>query len=304
LQASARRPGRPERPVDPDNSPQDALASTLRKLREDSGSPSYRVMAKRVPYSASTLARAASGDSLPHRDLALAYVRACGGNEDEWRSRWDAAAVASTPCTQDQAPPPDEGPAPGQAPPLDGPAPGGTPPLDDSPAPQSLHGARRPPRRSLAIAAAAGTVLAAGVATAVALPGQHHQPSGAARTTIAYRDGDDPAVTGCDQDVRTLEEAPVYLPSGQRFGTLLLRHSPSCAMSWGAVWGPDPHLYRVYITARRPADGLQAPSSWALNTPPGSYGNMLSTSRSCVMVEAHVHTPQGPGPVARTACLR
>jgi hypothetical protein len=81
----------------------------------------------------------------------------------------------------------------------------------------------------------------------------------------------------------------VYLPSGQRFGTLLLRHSPSCAMSWGAVWGPDPRLYRVYITARRPADGVHAPSSWALNTPPGSYGNMLSTSRSCVMVEACPH---------------
>jgi hypothetical protein len=274
MQQEVRRPGRPERPVDPGNSPEEAFAFALRKLREDSGSPAYRAMARRVPYSASTLARAASGASLPHRDLALAYVRACGGDENEWRHRWDtAAAQAAVTRSGDHAG-------------------------------QGRHGAHRTLSRRTVVAVSLGTAIAAaGTATAVTLSGQHHQTPKAA-TSIAYRDGDDPVVTGCNQDVQTLEQVPVYLRSGQRFGTLLLRHSPSCAMSWGTVWGPDPHLYRVYIIARRPADGMKAPSSWALNTPPGSYGNMLSTSRSCVMVEAYVRTPQGTGPLAHTSCPR
>ena len=61
------------------NSAQGEFAFALRKLREDNGSPTYRAMSRRVPYAASTLARAASGAALPHRDPALAYVRACGG---------------------------------------------------------------------------------------------------------------------------------------------------------------------------------------------------------------------------------
>jgi hypothetical protein len=102
----------------------------------------------------------------------------------------------------------------------------------------------------------------------------------------------------------TLDQVRVYLPDGAVFGRLLLRHSADCAMSWGAVWGPDPHLYRVYIVASRPADRARAASSWAANTPPGSYGNMLSTASSCVLVSAWVQTPDGDGPVARTACMR
>ncbi len=60
-----RRAGRPERPLDPDPGPEKALAFALRELHEGNGSPSYRAMAKSAHYSASTLARAASGASLP-----------------------------------------------------------------------------------------------------------------------------------------------------------------------------------------------------------------------------------------------
>ncbi len=266
---SMRKAGRPERPVDPGDGPEKELAFALRELREKSGSPSYRAMATHAHYSASALARAASGASLPSRDLLLAYVRTCGGDEEEWARRWDVTAAQ---LNQERTPVHERG---------------GKP--------------RRAGARILVVALAA--IAAAGSITAAAMMNGHPAAApGPSRTPVVYRDGDDPIVTGCSQDAQTIDEVPVYTTPGKRFGTLLLRHSPSCAMSWGTVLGPDPHLYRVYIIARRPADGAQAPSSWAQNTP-DSYGNMLSTSRSCVLAEAYVHTPTGSGQRAQTRCL-
>jgi hypothetical protein len=273
---SMRKAGRPERPLDPGTGPEKELACALRELREKNGSPSYRAMATRAHYSASALARAASGASLPSRDLLLAYVRACGGDEEERARRWDVVAAqlnqASGQVDQESTP---------------------------------IHAGDGRPRRSRArilVAAPAAVALAAGI-TAAAMANGHStaapSPSGA---PTVYHDGEDPIVTGCSQDVQTVDQVPVYSAPGERFGTLLLRHSPSCAMSWGTVMGPNPHRYRVYIIARRPADGAQAPSSWAENTP-DSYGNMLSTSRSCVLAEAYMQTPAGAGPWAQTRCL-
>lgn len=90
---SACRVGRPQRPVAPGADPRQQLALALRKLREDSGNPTYRTMAGRAHYSASALARAASGTALPSRDLVLAYVQACGGDQEEWDRRWAEAAA-------------------------------------------------------------------------------------------------------------------------------------------------------------------------------------------------------------------
>jgi hypothetical protein len=228
-------------------------------------------MATHAHYSASALARAASGASLPSRDLLLAYVRACGGGEEEWARRWDVAAAQ---LNQERAPVHESG------------------------------GRSRRARARILVVALAVIAAAAGITAAAMMMNGHPTatpgPSGA---PVVYHDGDDPIITGCSQGVQTIDEVPVYTTPGKRFGTLLLRHSPSCAMSWGTVLGPDPHLYRVYIIARRPADGAQAPSSWAQNTP-DSYGNMLSTSRSCVLAEAYVQTPAGSGRRAQTRCLR
>jgi Helix-turn-helix domain len=106
---SVRRVGRPQRPVDPGDGPGQQLALALRRLREDKGNPPYRVMAGRVHYSASALARAASGAVLPSRDLVLAYVQACGGDQAEWEQRWAAAAAGSAPSAADVASLPDAG---------------------------------------------------------------------------------------------------------------------------------------------------------------------------------------------------
>ena len=84
--------GRRETPLDPKAGPVQRLAWQLRQLRERAGSPSYRLLARRAHYSASTLAEAAKGDRLPSMEVMLAYVEACGGDADEWRARWSAIA--------------------------------------------------------------------------------------------------------------------------------------------------------------------------------------------------------------------
>ncbi|MCP9952650.1 hypothetical protein LUX33_32270 [Actinomadura madurae] len=81
--------------MDPDAGPVERLAWELRRLREQAGGPSYRALAKRAHYSASTLAEAARGRRLPTLDVTLAYVEACGGDREEWTARWRAAAESA-----------------------------------------------------------------------------------------------------------------------------------------------------------------------------------------------------------------
>ncbi|GAA2252911.1 hypothetical protein GCM10010232_46810 [Streptomyces amakusaensis] len=83
--------GRREAPVDPSAGPVERFAYELRKLRQEAGGPTYRAMAKQVPYSVTTLSRAAGGEQFPSLAVVLAYVRACGGDEErceEWEGRW------------------------------------------------------------------------------------------------------------------------------------------------------------------------------------------------------------------------
>ncbi|MFG2291483.1 DNA-binding protein [Streptomyces sp. NPDC048595] len=81
--------GRPEKAIDPQDGPVQRLAYELRKLRDEAGTPGYRAMARRAGYSASVLSTAAAGERLPSLPVFLAYVRACGGNEEEWQHRWE-----------------------------------------------------------------------------------------------------------------------------------------------------------------------------------------------------------------------
>ncbi|MFI7416399.1 hypothetical protein [Nonomuraea sp. NPDC049684] len=91
--------GRRERPVDPADGPVAAFAVELRKLRQEAGGPSYRAMAARVPCSAATLAQAAAGDRLPTLPVTLAYVQACGGDVEQWRTRWEQALATAREAT-------------------------------------------------------------------------------------------------------------------------------------------------------------------------------------------------------------
>jgi hypothetical protein len=84
---------RPERVLADCDSPAGRLAAGLRELRRSAGSPGYRVLAARAGYSSTTLSDAAGGRRLPALPVVLAYVRACGGDVEEWRGRWHRTAA-------------------------------------------------------------------------------------------------------------------------------------------------------------------------------------------------------------------
>src|SRR5439155_15384486 len=65
----------------------------LRRLRNEAGRPTYRVLSARAHYSVATLSAAAAGHKLPSLAVTLAYVRACGGDPAQWERRWHAVAA-------------------------------------------------------------------------------------------------------------------------------------------------------------------------------------------------------------------
>ncbi|MEV6211160.1 helix-turn-helix transcriptional regulator [Kitasatospora sp. NPDC051914] len=83
----ARKP----RPVDPADGPIQAFAHDLRIVRERAGNPTYRVLAERAGFGATTLSDAAGGVRLPSLEVTQAYVGACGGDVEEWTRRWHEA---------------------------------------------------------------------------------------------------------------------------------------------------------------------------------------------------------------------
>ncbi|MGW7531370.1 nSTAND1 domain-containing NTPase [Amycolatopsis sp. NPDC054798] len=84
---------RPETPVDPLAGALQRFAFDLRTLRERAGKPSYRRLAVRAHFSATTLAQAARGQILPSLPVTLAFVSACGGDRRQWQERWHELAA-------------------------------------------------------------------------------------------------------------------------------------------------------------------------------------------------------------------
>ncbi|MDT0381110.1 WD40 repeat domain-containing protein [Streptomyces sp. DSM 42041] len=107
---SERGVGRRERELDPEAGPVQRFACALRDLRRAAGSPTYRVMAAHARYSVTALSQAAAGERLPTLPVTLAYVRACGGDPEEWEGRWrQAAEAAARPPEEDDDSPPYRG---------------------------------------------------------------------------------------------------------------------------------------------------------------------------------------------------
>ncbi|WP_433259877.1 hypothetical protein ACQPZF_21960 [Actinosynnema sp. CS-041913] len=89
---------RRERPLGDGEGPLLSFAADLRRLRDKAGGPTYRELGARAHYSAATLSEAAGGRKLPTLAVTQAYVRACGGDADEWTARWHEVASALTPA--------------------------------------------------------------------------------------------------------------------------------------------------------------------------------------------------------------
>jgi hypothetical protein len=73
----------------------EAFARDLRALRAKA-ELDYPEMAELSHYTMKTLASAAGGLRLPTLPVAVAYVRACGGNLAEWEERWQRLAANIT----------------------------------------------------------------------------------------------------------------------------------------------------------------------------------------------------------------
>ncbi|MCG5219362.1 NBR1-Ig-like domain-containing protein [Streptosporangium sp. KLBMP 9127] len=72
------------------------FAAELRSLRAAAGNPSFRRMAGRSRrISHTTLHEAAAGSRFPSWATTQEFVRACGGDEGQWRSRWERVRDAT-----------------------------------------------------------------------------------------------------------------------------------------------------------------------------------------------------------------
>ena len=97
----ARKP----RPVDPTAGPLQEFAHDLRALREKAGNPTYRSLAQKAGFGATTLGEAAGGVRFPSLDVTLAYVGACSGDVVAWEERWQQVnCLLSSAVVEDQAP--------------------------------------------------------------------------------------------------------------------------------------------------------------------------------------------------------
>ncbi|GAB3162474.1 hypothetical protein GCM10027258_81560 [Amycolatopsis stemonae] len=88
--------GRPEKPVNTSGGIATQFARELRELRARAGNPTYREMARSAMFSSSVLSSAASGNRMPSLQVTLAFVAACGGDDEAWRRHWHAATSGYT----------------------------------------------------------------------------------------------------------------------------------------------------------------------------------------------------------------
>ena len=315
--------GRRLRPLDPDAGAVERFACELRALRAMAGDPPFWKMARRCHVSKSALADAVAGRNLPTENVARAFVEVCRGDWQWWRDRLQRLREpsAAQPGNDDSAA---EGAGRSAAllparPLLPEPiadrslSVSGAASLPDMTA-QNHPGlrdadpgarARRFRRRLLPATVVIEAVVIAVLAFALAT----YQPGSDSRLTVSVRpplpiDGADPYTDGCGADEQAIQRQGIVWPDGTGYGWLTMFYSHKCQASWGSVAGPNSTQWRVYIVAHRSADNASAPSSYSGDSPrPGSWGNLLLTTKGCVWVEAYI-TKSGIGRAAKTDCYQ
>jgi hypothetical protein len=164
-ESPARRPGRPQNPVDPASSPRALLAQELRDLRKACGVPTLRVLETYAGTGHRRLGEAARDCDLPSWPIVESYIQGCwdyfeaqqhhppsgAGNLELWKQRYRQAG-GSLP----EQPPED-------------------PPLENQPARQASG---RRPGRLLVAAAAAVALLVSGVLACVYAVGSGRSSGG------------------------------------------------------------------------------------------------------------------------------
>jgi hypothetical protein len=117
----------------------EAFARDLRALRAKA-ELDYPEMAELSHYTMKTLASAAGGLRLPTLPVAVAYVRACGGNVTEWEERWQKLATKVTAdAAKKRRPDDDERPEPSDAPAIEPPPALKAPAPEGDPAPSEVY---------------------------------------------------------------------------------------------------------------------------------------------------------------------
>ncbi|WP_328349200.1 WD40 repeat domain-containing protein [Streptomyces sp. NBC_00445] len=91
---------RPENPIDPHAGPLAEFAAGLRRIRKDAGL-TYRELSRLAHTSASALSQAASGQKAPSWEITAAFVQACGGDLDAWRTLWGEVTTTQGNTAQD-----------------------------------------------------------------------------------------------------------------------------------------------------------------------------------------------------------
>jgi transcriptional regulator with XRE-family HTH domain len=295
------------------------LGPELRRLRETRGLTQAQT-ARTVGLSArSAVADYESGRRIPPEDILAGYEKAFALVPGALRRLREqihayqaeqhyAAAVAVTP--------PDTGPAPPRehaATPAPATAAAAAPAAAPTPS-----GAPRRAHRVLLASAALITLCSAlaGSATAIGSASMAVNPAPASTgpppdseqaqpgPSPEPMDDADPLARGCYLDAVIVQQVPLRLSDGRPFGTLRLSHSPRCEASWGSAYYGNPAQYTIRITVHRPADNAAIGDESNVNTPPGNYSHMLSTTAGCVWVEAVVTTPDGISTPGHTACIR
>jgi hypothetical protein len=227
--------GRRETELNPQATALEQFAHDLRALRRTAGSPSYRELARTAHYSASALSTAANGRALPSLPVLEAYVRACGGDAQQWRQRWEELSGKQTPPQGDRG-----GEPPTTADPFEAAAPSDAPPAPRNP--PGIAPWPRYRRRLLTIGPLAMTVAVAVATSVVAAmnPGHGDLTPAAAPTakSNAYPPGKacDPAEG--EGDVVPVSAGPEADSPTEQGGTIDFATSTTANHLWGNWWHP------------------------------------------------------------------